>query len=235
MLTTSTDLSAQAPGGAASGHDGRRLRLGADSLAVFYVDGADTVRTGAIHDAVDTVRIDGVLVLRRIYRTVDRFMGNRVDTLVSDLVSLAPIRVRSRTSRLLTFLDYRTDGVTGALVLANGDSVPVNVPLPPGTFDASTFDVVLRASAIHDGWSTSVPSFLATTRSVAALTARAAGVDTIAGASCWRLESEFAGMAVTFWVDRETRRLCRQVMQLRPDALILFAPFPPDPRHRQST
>lgn len=235
LMAAPVPMAAQVPPDADSLPDGRRLRLGADSLAVYYVNGTDTVRTGAVHDALDTVRVGRSLALQRTYRTVDRFLGNRLDTLVTDFVTMAPIRVRSRTSRLLTFLDYELNGVTGWLGLANGDSVPVTASLPPGTFDASTFDVVLRASAIRAGWTAAIPSFLPTTRSVSVLTARAAGIDTIAGASCWRLEAEFAGMPVTFWVDRETRRLCQQAMQLRPGALILFAPFPPDAPPARST
>ncbi|MDQ3951257.1 MAG: hypothetical protein M3282_13065, partial [Gemmatimonadota bacterium] len=48
--------------------------------------------------------------------------------------------------------------------------------------------------------------------------------DRIGTALCWRVDAEFTGMPVTFWVDQQSRRLCQQVMHVQPGVQILFAP-----------
>lgn len=223
---------AQAPAASsAPAPDGTRLRLHSDSLAVYYVDGPDTTHTGVLHDQLDTVRVRGRLLLQRVYESRDRVLGSRVDTIVSDFRTLAPVRTRSRASHGFEFLDYGPGRVTGWLWLVNGNSIPVDVPLAQGTFDAATFDLVLRASSIGEGFAIAVPSFLASTRTVTTLTARLAGTETIGGEPCWRLDAVFGQLPVSFWIGQETRTLRRQVMHLRPGKQVFFAPFPaPAPR-----
>ena len=75
--------------------DGRRLRLGTDSLEVFIIRQGQQQRTGTILDRLDTVRVNGELRFRRVYLRVDLVLGNGVDTLVDRFPDVAPRSVRS--------------------------------------------------------------------------------------------------------------------------------------------
>ena len=204
--------------------DAGALRLGADTLAVFVIQGADTTATGLVVDQL-AVRTDGGRsLLVRTYLTQDRVLGARLDTLVDEFPHLAPVRHRSRTDQGFEHLDFANGRVQGTLYLANGDSVPVDVALPSPVINASTFDIALRSTTLSEGWSAEFSAFLPSSRTVVTLHARVAGVEEIGGSSCWRVEAEFTGLPVTFWIDQSTRRICQQVMVIRPDFRILFAP-----------
>jgi hypothetical protein len=82
---------------------------------------------------------------------------------------------------------------------------------------------VLRASPLHKEWSRAVRTFLPSTRSLVEFHAKVEGTDTVDGEPAWRVQADFGGTPVTFWIGQESRRLKRQVMQVRPDVAILFA------------
>jgi hypothetical protein len=202
---------------------GSRLRPGVDSFAVFFINGTDTVRTGLVRDELAFVELNGRRILRRAYRTRDRVLGMRVDTLVDDAADLRPVAHRSRTLQGLEFLEFGKSRVTGWMRLANGDSVTVDAPLDGVAYNSSTFDLVLRSSPLHASWKALVPSFMASTRTVVPLSARVVGSEPVGGEDTWKVQADFAGTPVTFWIGKESRRLRRQLMQLRPDRAILFA------------
>ena len=211
-----------------------RLRPGVDSLAVFLINGLDTTRTGVVRDELAVVLLNGRKVLRRVYQTQDRILGTRVDTLIDDATTLQPVAHRSRTLRALEFLEFANGRATGWMRLANGDSVSVDVPLASPTFNSSAFDLVLRASPLHGTWQARVPAFMPSTRTVVPLSARVVGSESIDGEDTWKVQAEFTGMPVTFWIGKSSRRLRRQVMQLRPDQAILFA-IPTNTRSGRAT
>lgn len=217
---------------AAPDPDARRLRPGVDSLAIYLVRGADTTRTGTLRDELAVVREAGRELLRRVYVSSDRVLGARVDTLVDALADLRPVRHRSRTERSAEALDFAAGRATGWLRLANQDSVGVDAAAP-GAYNASSFDLVVRASSLRDGWEATVPAFLPPARAVSPMRARVTGVEAIDGEPCWRVQAEFSGTPVTFWIGQATRALRQQVLQVRPDVQILFrraAPVAPGTR-----
>lgn len=202
--------------------DGRLIRPGTDTLASYLVRGTDTVLTGMIIDELKVLERDGRGVLQRVYRSMDQALGSRLDTLVDVHKTLVPVAHRSLSDRMAESLDFADGRVSGSLLLANGVSVPVDMPLPPLTYNSSSFDLVLRASPLEEDWAATVPVFLPNTRASVDLRARVTGMEAIDGAACWRVEAEFTGMPVTFWVDAETRTLRRQVMLVRPDLEVLY-------------
>ena len=204
--------------------DVRRLPTGADSLAVFYIDGRDTSRTGIVYDELTVVDEGGRSRLRRVYRTVDQLLGAQLDTIVDDAATLAPVRYRSVSERNRVTVDFEDGRASGWVWMVNGDSARVAATLAANVVGAATFDVVLRAADLRDGWEAEIPAFLPTNRAVATLQARVGGSDVIAGEPCWRVEAEFIGMPVTFWIAKASRRLRQQVMWVKPDAAILFQP-----------
>ena len=209
--------------------DGRLLHGGLDSLAIYVVRDGDTTRTGMLWDELAAAVLDGRGVLRRVYRSEDRVLGARVDTIVDEFPSLAPIQSRSVSKQGHELLAFTPTRVRGWTQPVNGDSVPVDVRLPATVYNSATFDLVLRAASLADGWQADVPAFIATTRTVATLTAKVAGVDTVGTFLCWRVDAEFVGMPVSFWIEQDSRKLCRQVMQVSPGVQILFAPARPEP------
>jgi hypothetical protein len=217
-----------------SGIDGRLLRTGIDSLAIYVVRGNDTTRTGTLWDELETVEIDGRPALRRVYRTEDRFLGTSQDTIVDELPTLAPIRSRSWASHRVESLDFAPGRVRGWTRGTNRDSVSLDAKLSGTAYNSVTFDLLVRAAPLRDGWQAKVPAFLAMTRGVASPTAKVAGTDRIGTATCWRVDALFAGMPVTFWVDQESRRLCQQVKHLQTGIKILFTSPPPGPSSKRA-
>lgn len=96
----------------------------------------------------------------------------------------------------------------------------MNVQLAPSVYNSSSFDLTLRAAPLSNGWRTTVPAFVSSTRTVVAMNARVAGAEVIGGRECWRVEAEFMAMPVTFWVAKDDRSLRQQV--LRPQAGVSF-------------
>jgi hypothetical protein len=217
-----------------SGPDGRLLRLGVDSLAMYLVQGTDTTRTGTLRDELSVAHEDGRELLRRVYVSIDRVLGMRVDTLVDVRADLRPVRHRSHTDRAMEAVDFAAGRASGWLRPANGDSVPVDAS-SADAFNASSFDLVLRASPLRDGWEATIPTFHPTTRAVTALRARVVGAEHVAQEWCWRVQAEFAGTPVTFWIGRTSRALRQQVMQVRPDVQILFRPMTTPTPSRRAT
>jgi hypothetical protein len=207
--------------------DGRRLQPGTDTLAVYVVRGGDTTRTGSIIDELRVIAGDGGAAIQRVYVTHDRVLGNGLDSIFDQMRTLSPIRERvSGTLRSgeLAFLPGRVDGWMHPL---DGDSAGVEVPLPAGAYNAATFDLVLRAADLRAGWEADVQAFEGASRRLVPLMARVTGTERIDGHDCWRVAADFAGTDVTFWIDRETRQLRQQVMEIAPGVHMLFrAPRP---------
>lgn len=206
--------------------DGMQLRPGVDSLAMYLIRGTDTTQTGMLRDELTVLAppTPGAPErLQRVYVSVDRVFGSRVDTIVDARRDLQPITFRSVTDRGQETIDFRGGRATGWLRLSNADSVAVDVRLPAtGAFNASSFDLVLRAAPLRAGWTGTVPGFIATSRAVTDFQARVTGTEVVDGEPCWRVQAEFGGTPVTFWIGTTTRVLRQQVMQVRPDVQILF-------------
>jgi len=76
------------------------------------------------------------------------------------------------------------------------------------------------------GYAVAVPSYVPS-RGIVTLTAKVVGDDMIDGQATWRVDADFTGMSVSFWVAKTSRRLLKQVMHVAPGADIEFlAPAP---------
>jgi hypothetical protein len=209
----------QTPTAAANTVDGRRLRTGSDTLAIYLIKGTDTVPTGTV---IDQLRVDGEQLIR-VYSSTDQVLGNRLDTIVSRLADLRPVSYHSRSPRLVAHLVFATSAVDGWLRVVNGDSVPVRVPLAATVYDAASFDLVARASDLRDNRRLAVPSFFVGSNTVGILEGRVDGSMDVDSRPCWVFKAVFQGMPVVFWIDKETRALRRQLLQVSVDTGFLFA------------
>jgi hypothetical protein len=209
---------------AVAGLDGRRITAGTQSLISWEIQGSDTTESGRVTDVIRVVRVGGRSVLQRIYRTERRESGVRLDSLIDDAVTLAPVTHRSRSAQNAELITFAPRAVSGVIRRADGDSTLVKAEVPAVVYNASSFDLVLRAAPLREGLTLAVPSLLPTTGTVISLTAKVGSREIIGGRSCWRVEAVFAGMPVTFWIADVGRQLCLQIMRPVPGMAMVLAP-----------
>jgi hypothetical protein len=204
--------------------DGRRLRLGTDSLEVFIVRQRQWQRTGTIVDRLDTIRVDGELRLQRVYRRTDTVLGNGVDTLVDHFPDLAPRSVQSRSDGGGTErLTWSAGRVTGTLEQPAKEKQSIDTTVAPSLYSSASFDLILRASPLAEGYEITVSAYSAR-RGATMLTAKVIGAETLAGlGDTWRVDANFGGISVTFWIARTSRRLIREIVRVSPEIEFVFA------------
>ena len=223
LVVTATSALAQTP--SAPQPDGHRLRLAADSLEVYVVRLGRPERTGFLIDRLDTVRVDGETMLRRIRRTTDAALGSGADTLVQSLATLQPRSVRSHSDRGVERLDWQTSRVVGVVEDPDSPARAIDSPHPAGWYSSASFDLILRACPLAEGYGVVVPTFGREGSHV--LTATVAGSEVVEGhGDTWRVEADVGGLPVTFWISKTSRRLVRQIIHLSPVFEIMFVAPP---------
>jgi hypothetical protein len=213
-------LRAQAHGPAP---DARLLQLGTDSLAISLVRDGQRRPTGFVIDRLDTARVDGELRLRRVYRTTDALLGNGVDTLLDQFPSLSPRTVSSRSDRAGSeSLTWRNGHIVGVAALPGQPEHSIDTTVSPAVYGGASFDLILRSSPLAVGYTVVIPAYVGRQGSQT-LTARVAASESVPGTGeTWRVEADFAGLPVTFWIAKNSRRLVRQVITVGPNAQIEF-------------
>jgi hypothetical protein len=203
--------------------DGRRLQLGTDSLQVFVVRERRPHRTGTIVDRLDTIRVDGELRLQRVYRRTDVILGNGVDTLVDHFPDLLPRGVQSRSDGGGTeLLAWRAGRLTGTVEQPGKAKRSIDTTAAPSLYSSASFDLVLRASPLADGYEIAVSAYSGR-RGATILTAKVIGAERLAGlGDTWRVEANFAGLSVTYWIGKNSRRLIREVIRFSPETELMF-------------
>jgi hypothetical protein len=204
--------------------DARRLHLGTDSLEVFIVRQRQWQRTGTIVDRLDTIRVDGELRLQRIYRRTDAVLGNGVDTLVDHFPDLVPRSVQSRSEGGGTeLLVWSAGRLTGTLEQPAKEKQSIDTTAAPSLYSSASFDLILRASPLAEGYEIAVSGYSAR-RGATILTAKVIGPEVLAGlGDTWRLDANFGGISVTFWIAKTSRRLIREIVRVSPEIEFVFA------------
>lgn len=198
------------------GASGSLLGIGLDSMSIHAIRGTDTLRTGTLWDELLVEGEGEDAVLRRVYRSRDLVLGERLDTLINRHRDLLPVRQHSVSSRITEELNFADGVVRGRLVRPGGETVTVEVALTEPAYNAANLDLVLRAAPLDDGWTADVPVFLPSAGTVVRMRSRVTAAEVVFGEPCWKVESDFAGTPVTFWIAQESRRLVQQVMRLGP-------------------
>jgi hypothetical protein len=218
ILALPAALAGQAPA-----PQGDRLLISTDTLASYLIQGADTTLTGRVIDQLTVGLLDGRRVIHRVYRVESPRLGNSLDSLVDHYETLAPVKQHSRSRRAIELIDFGAGRAQGVIRQPTGDSIRVDVRLPATVYSSSSFDLVLRAAPLAEGWTATVPAFVTGSRTVVEMTARVAGAERVDGVECWRVEAEFMGMSVGFWIAKSTRLLCKQEMRVQAGTTMLFA------------
>lgn len=198
--------------------DGGLLPLETDTFSVYAIQGADTTLAGTV---VDVLSRDGDRLVR-VYSEITT-TDFRLDTIVSSLRDLRPLRYTTHSSQEYADLVYDSLTVGGPHILADGDTETVASPIPFPVYDGASFDLIARASPLSDGFRLAVPTFLLGSNTVTLLRGRVTGVATVDGHSCWVFKASFAGMPVTFWIDQSTRALRQQFLQIQTDFGMLYS------------
>jgi hypothetical protein len=56
------------------------------------------------------------------------------------------------------------------------------------------------------------------------LTGKVIGAETLAGlGDTWRVDANFGGISVTFWIAKTSRRLIREIVRVSPEIEFVFA------------
>jgi hypothetical protein len=134
--------------------------------------------------------------------------------------------VWSHSDRGSERLDWQTSRVVGVVEEGEGAERSVDTPLPKGWYDSESFDLILRASPLADGYRVAVPTFSGLQGS-RVLTANVAASEAVEGhGDTWRVEADLAGLEVTFWISKTSRRLVRQIIHVSPVLQIMFVAPP---------
>jgi len=203
--------------------DGRRLRLGTDSMEVFLIRGGERGRTGIVVDRLDTVRVDGEVRFHRVYSRIDSILGNGVDTLVDRFPDLVPRRVVSQSdgggTELLTWRDGR---ITGSVEQPGQEKRSIDTTVATSLYSGASFDLIVRASPLADGYSIAAAAYSGR-KGARRFTARVAGSEKLAEfGDTWRVVADYGGLPVTFWITKSSRRLVRQLVHVASGTELLF-------------
>lgn len=215
--------------GQASAPDGSRLALGTDSLVIYLVRDDARQRVGRLWDELQRVDVAGRPALRRVYRTENALFGPNLDTVVSRLPDLKPISLWTSGHQASYEARFREDSIVGRRAIGGGSVQPIARVADKTLYDAGTFDLIVRAAPLAEGWSIELPAYLATQDSVVQLRARVTGSETLRRAAArkppvdvWVVDMDFAGLSSTMWIEKQSRALVRQVIRLRPGISMLM-------------
>ena len=206
-----------------AGLNPKLLGLTTDSLELYLVRQGDRYRTGTIVDALDTVRVNDELRLQRVYRRTDAALGNGVDTLVDAFADLTLRRIDSRSDEGgVEHEEWRSGRIVGVVEQSGKPARQIDTAAARGAYSSASFDLVLRAAPLVDGYAVTVSAFSGR-QGAKTVSARVAASETLFpfGAT-WRVEADFGGRSATFWITKDSRRLVRQLVRVAPDLEILI-------------
>ena len=218
----STTIATQAKSGPAV--NPKLLRLATDSLEVYVVRQGDQQRTGTIVDALDTVRVNRELRFRRVYSRTDAVLGNGIDTLVDAYADLTLRLVDSRSDGGgVEHLEWRKGRIVGTAEQTGSPARPIDTGASGGGYSSASFDLILRAAPLANGYSVSLPAFSGR-QGWKILSAKVAASEMLPQfGETWRINADFGGRSATFWITKDSRRLVRQLIAVAPGIQVLIA------------
>ena len=206
-----------------------RLRTGLDSMQIYLVRNGQPIHVGMLWDRLDVVEHEGAPAVRREYRTENRAFGPEEEVYLYRLPRLTAISVDDHgTSPQM--LEYRADSVTGWRMEGSARRTLARV-VGRDAYDGSVFDLLVRAGGLRPGYETEVAAYVSEMDSIVTLRARVTGSEAVQVeggrmADTWVVEMDFAGLASTLWIDKETRALSRQTIELSPQITMLMDRLP---------
>jgi hypothetical protein len=147
-MSRPTALHAQATTPGSPNIEPTRIRYGTFEYVLIVLRDGEEQIVGSLTDEILPIRGDAVI--NRV-QTTKRSGGPFIDSTVTDAETLAPRwhhGVQPKRSILLEFVGTK---VTGTITAPNTKDKPVNATLPDLAFDASNWDLAIRALPLEDG------------------------------------------------------------------------------------
>jgi hypothetical protein len=190
-----------------------------DSMRMLLERPTDVRDIGMLWDELAvTPHADGP-ALRRVYRTLNTLFGNQLDTVYSTVPELRPLTHRTAAGVQLEDIHFRADSIVGWVQPSGQARRSVARRADARLYDSHTFDLLVRRAPLAEGYELVVPAFLNSVDTAVTLRATVTGsarveVERGREVESWVVKLDFAGLASTMWVEKETRRLARQVIEL---------------------
>jgi hypothetical protein len=203
-----------------------------DSMRMLLVRTTDERDIGMLWDEVTVVTNAGNgQTLRRVYRTLNGLFGNHLDTVYSTVADIRPVAHRTVAGTVLESIQFRTDSIVGWVQAEGKPRRRVARAADTTLYDAHSFDLLVRRAPLKAGYRLQVPALITSQDSIATLTARVTGSAPVAveggrEVETWVVQLDFAGLVSTMWVEKATRRLAKQLIQLAPGMTLIMDRLP---------
>jgi hypothetical protein len=203
-----------------------------DSMRILLSRATDERDIGMLWDEVTVVKgITNRSSLRRVYRTVNTLFGNHLDTVYSTVPDVRPISHKAVAGTALEDVQFRSDSIVGWVQPEGKSRRRVARSADASLYDAHSFDLLIRRAPLRAGYQLRVPALLTSQDTIATLSgtvSASAQVQVESGrmVDTWVVELDFAGLKSTMWVEKTTRRLAKQVIQLAPAVVLIMDRLP---------
>ncbi len=125
-----------------------RIRYGTFEYTLIVLRDGEEQIVGSLIDEILPIRGDAVI--NRV-QTTKRSGGPFIDSTVTDAETLAPRWHHGVQAKRSILLEFAGTKVTGTISVPNAKDRAVNVTLPDQAFDASNWDLAIRALPLEDG------------------------------------------------------------------------------------
>lgn len=126
------------------------------SLAIWR--GESRTLVGQLTDIIERDSVDGAKFIRRT-QTLRRQGTMLVDSTLSNSLTLAPYQHYAQQVSRMFRLNYHHNRVRGSLGPIDAPPVPIDTTLPLPVFDASNWDLLVRALPLEKGFSARFPVY----------------------------------------------------------------------------
>lgn len=216
LLPARASAQVTVPGAAAL--DPQRIRFGTLTYTLSLVQGDDEQVIGSITDEILPIRGDDP-VLQRV-RTVRQGASATVDSTVTELETLRPRWHHGVTAQRDVLLDFSETRVIGTVTPVGGPPRALDVSLPDLAFDASNWDLAVRALPLEEG-DAAVLSLYDVDRQLHRVRVRVVEREVRGETDLIHVIVELpGGSELHAWLDEVTRVLLRSEMLVGPDQLL---------------
>jgi hypothetical protein len=199
--------------------DPKPIRTGLDSMAIFLVRQGTPAAIGQLWDEIVPAPGSQDHAWRRVYRTQNQVFGPHLDTTVVPLPALTLIGRRTRSALFSDSLVGDNGRIRGWYQQGQKPPTTVTRDLPAGVIESSFYDLAVRAAPLAPGYTLTLSGYTSSQDSVLTLSSTVQGEEEITQRdgqkrATWRVEMTFGGLPSVMWIDKDTRALVKQTIDL---------------------
>ena len=135
-----------------------RIVNGSVRYALTMYRDADEIPVGRLFDAVQVDTVDGAAIIRRVQR-LQRGTVTLVDSTTTHAATLAPHTRRALQQNRRVLLEFSGRRVKGSVAPLDLPPVPLDTTLVLAPFDASNWELLLRALPLEKGFAARFPVY----------------------------------------------------------------------------